>query len=128
MDNLEKFDFNGKTILVVEDTETSIRFFDAALKKTNAKTLFAEDGNEAIKLYDENKIDLVLLDLNLFTTSGFEVLKHIRANDKQTPIIVQTAYILSGEEQLSREMGANDFMAKPIKLNSLLQSLNKFLR
>ncbi|MBN2639771.1 MAG: response regulator [Bacteroidales bacterium] len=128
MEKLEKFDFNDKTILVVEDTETSIRFFDAALKKTNANTLFAEDGDEAIKLFDQNKVDLVLLDLNLFTTSGFDVLKHIRSKDSTTPVIVQTAYILSGEEQLSREMGANEFMSKPIKLNSLLESLNKFLR
>ncbi|MBN2616469.1 MAG: response regulator [Bacteroidales bacterium] len=128
MEKLDKFDFNDKTILVVEDTETSIRFFDAALKRTNAKTLFAEDGDEAIKLFDENEIDLVLLDLNLFTTSGFDVLRHIRSKDNSTPVIVQTAYILSGEEQISREMGANDFMAKPIKLNSLLQSLNKFLQ
>lgn len=127
MVKMDKYDFNNKTILIVEDTETSIRFFEAALKKTNAKTLFAEDGDEAIRLFDENNVDLVLLDLNLFTTSGFDVLKHIRSKDKKTPIIVQTAYILSGEEELSREMGANDFMAKPIKLNNLLHSLNKFL-
>ena len=128
MDKMEKFDFNDKTILVVEDTETSIRFFDAALKRTNANTLFAEDGDEAIRIFDENDIDLVLLDLNLFTTSGFDVLKHIRESGSKTPVIVQTAYILSGEEQISREMGANDFIAKPIKLNQLLQSLDKHLK
>ncbi len=125
---MNDFNFDNKTILVVEDTETSIRFFDAALKRTNAKLLFADDGDEAIKMYDENNVDLVLLDLNLFSTSGFDVLKHIREKDKKTPVIVQTAYILSGEEQTSKELGANDFIAKPIKLNQLLQSLNKFLK
>lgn len=124
---MDKYNFNDKTILVVEDIETSIRFFDAALKRTNAHLLFAGDGDEAIQIFDDNKIDLVLLDLNLFTTSGFEVLKHIRKKDNKIPVIVQTAYILSGEEQASKELGADDFIAKPIKLTHLMESLNKFL-
>ena len=124
---MKKFDFNNKKILVVEDTETSSRFFDAALSRTNATLLWAQDGDEAIGVFDNNDVDLVLLDLNLFTTSGFDVLRHIRAKDKNIPVIVQTAYILAGEEQTSFELGASDFIAKPIKLNHLLETVNKFL-
>ncbi|MBE0649840.1 MAG: response regulator [Bacteroidales bacterium] len=124
---MDKFDFTNKTILVVEDTEASMRFFDAALKRTNANILLVGDGDEAMKVFDNNNIDLVLLDLNLYTTSGFDVLRHIRAKDKETPVIVQTAYILSGEEHESLELGANDFMAKPIKLNNLMLLLDKYL-
>lgn len=124
---MDKFDFKDKTILVVEDTESSIRFFDAALKRTSANLLLVGDGDEAMKVFDNNHVDLVLLDLNLYTTSGFEVLKHIRAHDKKTPVIVQTAYILSGEEQESMELGANDFVAKPIKLDHLLLLISKYL-
>ncbi len=125
---MDKFNFKNKTILVVEDTESSIRFFDAALKRTNANLLLVGDGDEAMKVFDDNDVDLVLLDLNLYTTSGFEVLKHIRDKNKKTPIIVQTAYILSGEEHKSRELGANDFIAKPIKLNNLLLLIDKYLK
>ncbi len=125
---MKKFDFNNKKILVVEDTETSSRFFDAALSRTNATLLWAQDGDEAIEVFDSNDIDLVLLDLNLFTTSGFDVLRHIRSKDKNTPVIVQTAYILAGEEQTSFDLGASDFIAKPIKLNHLLETVHKFLR
>jgi len=124
---MKKFDFNNKKILVVEDTETSSRFFDAALSRTNATLLWAQDGDEAIEVFDNNDVDLVLLDLNLFTTSGFDVLRHIRLKDKNTPVIVQTAYILAGEEQTSFELGASDFIAKPIKLNHLLETVHKFL-
>jgi len=124
---MKKFDFNDKIILVVEDTETSSRFFEAALSRTNAQLLWAVDGDEAIEVFDKNDVDLVLLDLNLFTTSGFDVLRHIRAKDKNTPVIVQTAYILAGEEQASFDLGANDFIAKPIKLNHLLETVHKFL-
>ena len=124
---VEKTDFKNKTLLIVEDTESSIRFFDAALKKTGANILLAEDGDEAVRLFDNNDVDLVLLDLNLYKTSGFDVLKHIRAKDKKVPVVVQTAYILSGEEQESRELGANDFIAKPIKLEHLLFMLKNHL-
>lgn len=124
---VEKTDFKNKTLLIVEDTESSIRFFDAALKRTGADILLASDGDEAIKLFDNNNVDLVLLDLNLYKTSGFEVLKHIRKEDKKVPVIVQTAYILSGEEQESRDLGADDFIAKPIKLENLMLILKKYL-
>ena len=125
---MKEFDFDHKNILIVEDTITSSRFFDAALRHTNANLFWAEDADEAIKIFDENKIDLVLLDLNLLTTSGFDVLKYIRQKDKKVPVIVQTAYILSGEEEMSFKLGANDFMAKPIKLNQLVETVGKFLQ
>ena len=124
---MKQFDFNNKNILVVEDTITSSRFFDAALSRTNANLFWAEDADEAIKVFDENEIDLVLLDINLLTASGFDVLKHIRKNDKNIPVVVQTAYILSGEEEMSFKLGANDFIAKPIKLNQLMETMEKFL-
>ena len=124
---MKKLDFKNKTLLIVEDTESSMRYFDAALKRTGANILLASDGDKAIKLFDDNHVDLVLLDLNLYKTSGFDVLKHIREKDKKVPVIVQTAYILSGEEQKSRELGANDFLAKPIKLQQLMLVLEKYL-
>lgn len=128
MGTLTDFDFSGKVILVVEDTETSNRFYNAALSRTNAKLLWAIDGEEALRKVDENKdIDVVLLDLNLPGISGFDVLKSIRKNDKDLSIIVQTAYVLSGEETACYELGANDFITKPIMLDQLLNSLSKHL-
>ncbi len=124
---MKQFDFNNKNILIVEDTITSTRFFDAALSRTNASLFWAEDADEAIKIFDESNIDLVLLDINLLTTSGFDVLKYIRKKDKSIPVVVQTAYILSDEEEMSFKLGANDFIAKPIKLNQLMETVGKFL-
>ena len=124
---MKQFDFNNKNILIVEDTVTSSRFFDAALSRTNASLFWAEDADDAIKIFDGGKIDLVLLDLNLLTTSGFDVLKYIRKKDKNIPVVVQTAYILSGEEEMSFKLGASDFIAKPIKLNQLMETVMRFL-
>jgi DNA-binding response OmpR family regulator len=124
---MKEFDFNGKNILIVEDTVTSSRFFEAALSRTNANLLWADDADEAIRIFNEKPVDLILLDLNLLTTSGFDVLKYIREKDKKIPVIVQTAYILSGEEEMSFKLGANEFIAKPIKLNQLIETVGKFL-
>ncbi len=128
MSTLNDYDFSGKNILIVEDTETSNRFYNAALSRTNAKLLWALDGEEAlVKINDNSDIDVVLLDLNLPGISGFEVLKTIRKNDKELAVIVQTAYVLSGEEAACYELGADDFITKPIMLEQLLGSLERFL-
>lgn len=124
---MDKVDFQNKTILVVEDTESSVRFYDAALKRTGANLLFAKDGDTAIDVFDKNDVDLVLLDLNLYKTSGFDVLKHIRSEDENIPVVVQTAYILSGEEQESRQLGATNFLPKPIRLKELMSMMRKYL-
>jgi len=126
MSTLNDFDFTGKVILIVEDTETSNRFYNAALSRTKAKLLWAVDGEEALARLKENKdIDVVLLDLNLPGISGFDVLKNIRKTNSKLSVIVQTAYVLSGEETACYELGANDFITKPIMLDQLLSSLQK---
>ncbi len=125
---MNKFDFSDKTILVVEDAETSNRFFEAALGRTNASLLWAEDGKDAIDIFDNNHVDLILLDLNLLSTNGFEVLKHVRDKGSKVPVLVQTAYVLAGEEKTSFELGADAFIAKPIKLNQLMETIDELLK
>jgi CheY-like chemotaxis protein len=117
------------TILIVEDVETSIRFFKAALSNTKAKLLYAESGKEAInKILNFPEISLVLLDLNLPDVNGFEVLRYIREKDSKLPVIVQTAYILSGEKEKSFALGANYFLEKPIHLDKLYKTIENCLK
>ncbi len=123
------YQFSDKTILVVEDIDTSIKFFDAALRKSQANILWAKNGEEAINILNEKAkgIDLVLLDLNLPGINGFDVLKHLRKIEPELPVIVQTAYLFSGERKTSLSMGANGFISKPVQLNDLLSNIAKFL-
>ncbi|NOY51487.1 MAG: response regulator [Chlorobi bacterium] len=119
-----EFDFTNKVILIVEDIDTSSRFYKAALKATNAKLILVENGQTAVDVFDSSRnIDLVFLDLNLPDFDGFEVLKHIRKTNKDIPIVVQTAYMLSGEEETSYELGANDFITKPITIDVLQKTI-----
>ncbi len=119
--------WGDKVILVVEDVDTNKIFFDAALRKTNAKILWAKDGQEAIDMYKENDIDLVLMDLQLPVMDGYTATREIKKIDIKVPIIAQTAHVMSGEREKCLEAGCDDYLAKPIRLQILMETLSKYL-
>lgn len=121
-------DLSGKTVLIVEDNENSNSYFKAALHKFGVTTLSAGNGKEAVRMFGENKqIDLVLMDLNMPEMDGFEATKKIKLMRPEVPVIAQSAYILSGEEKRSIDAGCDEFLAKPIRLNSLIDVLQRHL-
>ncbi|MBS2210799.1 response regulator [Carboxylicivirga mesophila] len=120
-------DWADKVILVVEDVDTNKIFFDAALRKTNAKILWAKDGKEAIELFKANEIDLVLMDLQLPIMDGYTATREIKAINKAIPVIAQTAHVMSGEREKCMEAGCDDYLAKPIRLQILMDTLSKYL-
>jgi len=124
-----KINLTGRKILVVEDNETSVFYYKAALKNTNAMTLWAKDGFEAVNLFKKNvRIDLVLMDLNMPEMDGFEATRQIKRLNPKVPVIVQSAFILSNEESKSYEAGCDEFLVKPVRLNVLLETIQKYLK
>ncbi|WP_339737112.1 response regulator [uncultured Sunxiuqinia sp.] len=122
-------DLSGKTVLIVEDNENSNSYFKAALHKFGVTTLSAGNGKQAVQMFGENKqIDLVLMDLNMPEMDGFEATQKIKSMRPEVPVIAQSAYILSGEEKRSIEAGCDEFLAKPIRLSSLVDVLQRYLR
>jgi CheY-like chemotaxis protein len=120
-------DWEDKVILVVEDVDTNKIFFDAALRKTKAKILWAKDGQEAVNMFQENVVDLVLMDLQLPIMDGYTATRQIKAINASIPIIAQTAHVMSGEREKCMEAGCDDYLAKPIRLQILMDTLSKFL-
>ena len=124
-----KPDFTGKTVLIVEDNETSSFYFEAALKKLNVTTIWAKDGKEAVDLFRQNEqIDLVLMDLNMPEMDGFEATKMMKKIRFKIPVIAQSAFILSGEENKSFEAGCDEFLSKPIRLSRLVDTITRHLK
>ena len=127
--NITKYNWKEKVILIAEDMETSNYFFEAALRKTGIHIFWAANGMEALKIAkNHDNIDAILMDINMPEMNGLDATKAIRKFNKNVPIIIQTAYVLSGEEEQSREVEANYFLSKPIKLEILLETLNKFIK
>lgn len=119
--------WDEKIILVVEDVDTNKIFFDAALRRTNATIIWARDGQEAIDMFQENNVDLVLMDLQIPIMDGYTATREMKKIRPEVPIIAQTAHVMSGEREKCLEAGCDDYLAKPIRLQLLIDTLSKFL-
>ena len=120
--------WEGKTILIVEDNEPSNIYFEAALRKTKAKLIWAKNGLDAVEtVKNNNQIDLVLMDINMPKMDGIEATRIIKSLNPNIFIVVQTAFILSGEEKMCHEAGCDEFITKPIRLKYLLDTINRYL-
>ena len=116
-----------KLILVVEDEQKIARFIRANLLASNYRVILAQDGEEALAMYEGNMADLVLLDIMLPKIDGFEVLKKIR-EFSHTPVIIVTAKGDATDAIKGLELGADDYIAKPFDINELLARIKAVLR
>jgi len=125
----ETYNWGGKTILIAEDTEMNYLFLVEALKTTNVNILRAKDGEEAIEVFKENPgVDLILMDINMPKMDGFETTKRIKEIRKDIPVIAQTALNIEDARDKAAEVGCDDFILKPIRLNVFLSKLNSYLK
>ncbi len=120
--------WEGRTVLIVEDNETSNIYFEAALRKTKSKLIWAKNGLEAVDIVkNQPGIDLILMDINMPKMDGIEATRIIKKSNPEIIIVVQTAFILSGEERMCQEAGCDEFITKPIRLKYLLDTINRYL-
>ncbi len=121
-------DWSDKAILVVEDVETNLLFVQAAVSKTGIRLIWAKDGMEAIeKVQIDPSIDIVLMDLRMPNMDGFratEVIKRIR---KDLPVIAQTTFTDEIDKDRVFDAGCDAYLAKPIRLETLLETIMKYL-
>lgn len=122
------YSWKGKTVLIVEDNETSNIYFEAALRKTDANLIWAKNGLDAVSYVKGNThIDLILMDINMPKMDGIEATRIIKETNPEIIVVVQTAFILSGEERMCQEAGCDEFITKPIRLKYLLDTINRYL-
>ena len=123
------FSTEKKRILIVEDNIESQLIFKVYLRQKYLVDIVAT-AEEGIQFIKNNEFDLILLDINLpGELNGVDVLNEIRSNlkFKELPVIVITAYALKGDKEKFLNIGANDFIAKPITKDTLIQEIEKFL-
>jgi two-component system response regulator VicR len=116
-----------KKILVVDDEKPIADIVKFNLEKEGYTVFCAFDGEEALVLFQEKAVDLVLLDLMLPLKSGLEVCKEIR-NTSNVPIIMVTAKDNEIDKVLGLEMGADDYVTKPFSTRELLARIKANLR
>lgn len=114
-------------ILIVED-EPAIREFEVTyLRDAGYEVIEAADGQAAIDIFKQNKIDLAVVDVNLPILDGFAVCKAIRTTSAM-PILIVTARGSDEDEVKGLEMGADDYIKKPFNPNVLVARAQALLR
>lgn len=119
---------NQPLVLIVED-DANMRFvLDECLKRENYRTVQAENGEEAIALFEKLDPDLILLDLKIPQPGGLEVLRHCRLVNPEALLIVLTGHATINTAVEAMKDGAFDFIAKPFELNALMQTIRDGIR
>jgi len=121
------------TLLVADDTLLNLVLIKSMINilLPNAEILTAANGKEAISIFNEYKIDLIILDIQMPELNGYQAAQTMRlleTDDKRVPIIGFTAGTLMGEPQKCIEAGMDDHLDKPIKMEFLRKMLEFFLK
>lgn len=120
-----------KTILVVDDMPQIRKILRFSLKTENYEVILASSGKDALDcaFNEENKIDLILLDIMMPKMDGYEVIQRLREVErtKDIPIIFLTAKAQQKDVMKGLEIGGNDYVLKPYKFEALNKKIQKLI-
>ena len=117
-----------QTVLIVEDDEAIADSIAYALGRAGFRTLTAADGGQGLRLFRQQRPDLVILDLMLPQMDGWRVTEELRREDPRVPVIVCSARSSEFDRVHGLEMGADDYVTKPFSMKELLARVSAHLR
>ncbi len=116
-----------KLILIAEDDPSVNRLITFKLGKEGFKVRSTSDGKEALKAALEEDIDAAIIDVMMPFLDGIQVLKRIRAEKPQLPVIILTVKSRGEDIHKALELGADQYMTKPFQTAELVKSLKSLL-
>ena len=126
----EKTDPQDKKILVIDDDESICLYLKALLELEGFKVEFCNNGEDGVRVVNQEKVDLIILDWMMPVLSGFEVLKLLQTDEhRDIPVIMITARVTdeSTSEMIRQEINVVDFIPKPLKHDYLLSRIHQIL-
>jgi two-component system, NtrC family, response regulator PilR len=114
-------------ILVADDEQSMREFLDIMLKKEGYKVSLASNGEEVVKLIDNDLFDLVLMDIRMPKLDGISALKKIKSTSPETVVIMITAYASADTAIKAMKEGAYDYITKPFKVEEIKLIINNAL-
>jgi len=120
---------DAKKILIIEDSALNRKILEDALSQKGYQVLLADDGRQGMdKLRDESP-DLVLMDVVMPNMNGLEATRHIRAaaRSQAVPIVIMTSKNTPQDMLQAFEVGADEFLDKPINLEELYETVDRLL-
>jgi DNA-binding response OmpR family regulator len=118
---------DSSTILLVDDEDSIQKLLAYPLERDGFRVLQARDGEEALKAFASERVDLVVLDVMLPKLDGLEVCKRLRA-ESGVPIIMLTARDDEFDKVLGLELGADDYITKPFSIREFRSRVRALLR
>ena len=114
-------------VLLAEDNKTLCAVYDHMLNKLKCETVIVHDGEMLIEEFDENRFDVILLDVNMPKLDGIQAMQNLRARfDNLPPIIGISASALQGDAEKYIEQGLDDYLTKPFTIDELALKLKKW--
>ncbi|MFH1681711.1 MAG: response regulator [Candidatus Eisenbacteria bacterium] len=119
----------GKKILVVDDEVYILHILDFSLGAEGYEVLTAADGEEALRVARTEKPDLIVLDIMMPKVDGFEACRRLKADPETSPIpvILLTAKGREVDRQMGMEVGADDYIVKPLSPIRLIEKIENYL-
>ena len=121
---------SGAHILLAEDNAVNQRVACAILERAGHTVVVVNTGESAVRMWDKQRFDLILMDVQMPDIDGFEATALIRKKEKDsgahTPIIAMTAHAMSGDRERCLDAGMDDYISKPIRGPVLLDLVTKY--
>jgi DNA-binding response OmpR family regulator len=117
-----------KKILCIDDSNTALLLLEYALNEAGFEAILAIKVDEAVKILGTVKPDLILLDLSMPEISGYDFLKmRNQLKIEEVPVIIISAFDSKDSIASTRNLGAVDFISKPIKIDSVVEKIKSIL-
>jgi PAS domain S-box-containing protein len=123
----DKYNWEGKTILLVEDEANNHAYIQELLSITKANIIHAWDGSQAVEHVKKcPDISLVLMDIKMPIMDGYEATRLIKEIRPTLPVVAQTAYALGYNKKQALDAGCDNYFAKPIERKLFMQTLDAY--
>jgi CheY-like chemotaxis protein len=119
------------SLLLAEDNAVNLKFALKLLQREGHRVTVANNGKEAVALWESKPFDLVLMDIQMPEMDGLDATRSIRAKEKEkggrTPIIAMTANAMAGDREMCIEAGMDGYVTKPVKKDALFAEVQRVL-
>ena len=120
--------YEKRIILVAEDEESNFQLVQTVLKKRHHYVVIrAHNGIEAVTLNEEEKPDLILMDIRMPDMNGLDATRIIKEVSHETPVVAVSAYAFQENIREAKAAGCDDFLAKPFRPEDLLMIVEKYV-
>lgn len=125
-----RFDPPGPMVLVVEDNPVNSKLAKIMLEKMGCRVLTAESGSRAVRIFGQEPVDIVLMDIEMPFMNGLEATRILRTLERggrrRVTIIAMTAHAMKGDRERFLEADMDDYLAKPIDRESLSKTIARY--